>query len=250
MKNSSWPIRNLLPLSGLALFLAIWQILSGLYNHVIIPSPVEVVRSFYSLAAGGELWEQSRHSIARGLSGFGLAVAAGTPLGLLIGLNPVAASLFRPVVVILQVTPLISWLLLAMIWIGFSGVPIFIVFVTTIPLIVINVFQGVNSIDQQLLQMATIFRIGKTRVIREIYLPQVAPYLMAGISNALGVTWKAVAMAEFLSVQTGIGASMALARINLETAELFAWTASLVGLGLLTDRLLSYLTHRKLSHWM
>jgi len=250
MKNSSWPIRSLLPLTGLALFIALWQIVSGLYNHVIIPSPLEVVRSFYGLAVDGDLWEQGRHSIARGLAGFGLAVAAGTPLGLLIGLNPVAASLFRPVVVILQVTPLISWLLLAMIWIGFSGVPAFIVFVTTLPLIVINVFQGVSSIDQQLLQMASVFHIGKTRVIREIYLPQVAPYLMAGVSNALGVTWKAVAMAEFLSVQAGIGASMAVARINLETADLFAWTAFLIGLGLVTDRLLAYLTRRKLSHWM
>ncbi|TEB16350.1 putative aliphatic sulfonates transport permease protein SsuC [Pelotomaculum sp. FP] len=250
MKTSSWPIRSLLPLSGLVLFIALWQMLSGLYNHVIIPSPVEVVRSFCSLAVSGELWEQGRQSIARGLAGFGLAVGVGTPLGLLIGLNPVAASLFRPAVVVLQVTPLISWLLLAMIWIGFSGVPVFIVFVTTVPLIVINVFQGVNGIDRQLLQMASIFRISKARVIQEIYLPQVAPYLMAGVSNALGVTWKAVAMAEFLSVQTGIGASMAVARINLETAGLFAWTASLIGLGLVTDRLLSYLTRRKLSHWM
>lgn len=250
MKNSSWLIRRLLPLSSLALFIAVWQILSGLYNHVIIPSPLEVVCSFKTLAVSGELWEHASQSILRGLTGFALALGVGTPLGLLIGLNPVAASLFRPVVVILQVTPLISWLLLAMIWIGFSGVPVFIVFVTTLPLIVINVFQGVRSIDQQLLQMASIFRIGKTRVIREIYLPQVAPYLMAGVSNALGVTWKAVAMAEFLSVQQGIGASMALARINLETAGLFAWTASLIGLGLVTDRLLSYLTRRKLSHWM
>jgi NitT/TauT family transport system permease protein len=250
MKNSTWPIKKLLPLTGLFLFIALWQILSGLYNHVIIPSPMEVVRSLHFLAVSGDLWEHGAQSIERGLAGFGLALAIGTPLGLLIGLNPVAASLFRPVVVMLQVTPLISWLLLAMIWIGFSGVPIFIVFVTTVPLIVINVYQGVNSIDRQLLQMASIFRIEKTRVISEIYLPQVAPYLMAGISNALGVTWKAVAMAEFLSVQKGIGASMAVARINLETADLFAWTAFLICLGLVTDRLLSYLTRSKLSHWM
>ena len=98
--------------------------------------------------------------------------------------------------------------------------------------------------------MATIFEVNHSRIIREIYLPQVAPYLMAGITNALGTTWKAVAMAEFLSVQTGIGASMSVARINLETADLFAWTISLIVLGLLTDRLLTHLTVRKLSHWM
>ncbi|KAF1084789.1 putative aliphatic sulfonates transport permease protein SsuC [Sporotomaculum syntrophicum] len=250
MKNSSWLIKTLVQFTGLVLFFALWQVLSGFYNHVIIPSPMEVVRSIIGQASSGELCEHGRQSIVRGLTGFGFALSIGTPLGLLIGLNPVAASLFRPVVVVFQVTPLISWLLLAMIWIGFSRVPVFIVFVTTLPLIVINVFQGVHSIDRQLLQMASVFKINKDRIIREIYLPQVAPYLMAGIANALGTTWKAVAMSEFLSVQTGIGASMAVARINLETADLFAWTITLIVLGMLTDRLLAYLTRRKLSHWM
>ncbi|MGI6492290.1 MAG: ABC transporter permease [Peptococcaceae bacterium] len=250
MRNSSWPTRTLVQLAGLVLFFALWQVLSGLYSQVIIPSPREVAGSIIDQTISGELWEHGRQSIVRGLTGFGLALAIGTPLGLLIGLNPVASGLFRPAVVVLQVTPLISWLLLAMIWIGFSKVPVFIVFVTTLPLIVINVYQGVRNIDRQLLQMASVFRVNNSRIIREIYLPQVAPYLMAGIANALGTTWKAVAMAEFLSVQTGIGASMSVARINLETADLFAWTISLIVLGLLTDRLLNYLTVRKLSHWM
>ncbi len=250
MKNSIFPTRGLTPLFGLAVFIAFWQLISGFYSHVIIPSPAEVAHTLWALVVSGVFWEQSRHSILRGLLGFCLAVAAGTPLGLLIGLNSVAASLLRPLVVVLQVTPLISWLLLAMIWIGFSRVPVFVVFVTTVPLIVINTIQGVKSIDRQLLQMAQIYRISKPRVIREIYLPQVAPYLLAGVSNALGVTWKAVAMAEFLSVQQGIGASMAVARINLETAALFAWTLFLIGLGLVTDRLLVSLTNRKLKHWM
>lgn len=250
MKNSIFPTRGLTPLFGLAVFIAFWQLISGFYSHIIIPSPAEVAHTLWALVVSGVFWEQSRHSILRGLLGFCLAVAAGTPLGLLIGLNSVAASLLRPLVVVLQVTPLISWLLLAMIWIGFSRVPVFVVFVTTVPLIVINTIQGVKSIDRQLLQMAQIYRISKPRVIREIYLPQVAPYLLAGVSNALGVTWKAVAMAEFLSVQQGIGASMAVARINLETAVLFAWTLFLIGLGLVTDRLLVSLTNRKLKHWM
>ena len=42
---------------------------------------------------------------------------------------------------------------------------------------------------------------------------------------------------------------MAVARTNLETATLFAWTFFLIILGLLTDRLLSYLLKRKLNQW-
>jgi len=222
MKNFSSLTRGLAPLFGLVIFIAIWQVASGFYNHVILPSPLEVARSVASLTIDGRLWEHGRQSIIRGLTGFGLAVTAGVPLGLLIGISPLLSSFFRPLVVALQVVPLISWLLLAMIWLGFSQVPAFVVFVTTLPLITINTVQGVKNIDLQLMQMSAVFRIRRSRVFREIYLPQVLPYLMAGVSTALGTTWKAVAMAEFLSVSQGIGARMALARINLETAELFA----------------------------
>lgn len=249
MKNSSWLIRGILPLGGLALFFAAWHVVSGFYNPVIVPSPADVLCSLYALAAKGDLWEQGRQSIMRGLTGFSLAVVVGVPLGLLIGLNSLAASVFRPLVVALQVTPLISWLLLAMIWIGFSKVPVFVVFVTTLPLIIINTIQGVKNVDLQLLQMAATFRVSQARVIGEVYLPQVVPYLMAGLATALGVTWKAVAMAELLSAQQGIGAGMAVARMNLNTSDLFAWTLFLIGLGLLTDRLLTWFINKKLSHW-
>ena len=141
MKNSISLTRGLLPLFGLAAFITFWQLISGFYSHVVVPSPAEVAQTLWTLAAGGELWEQSRHSILRGLLGFCLAVAAGTPLGLLIGLNPVAASLLRPCGRTAGDSA-ISWLLLAMIWIGFSRVPVFVVFVTTVPLIVINTYQS------------------------------------------------------------------------------------------------------------
>ncbi|GAB6274536.1 MAG: ABC transporter permease [Peptococcaceae bacterium] len=249
MKNSSWLIRGLLPFFGLALFLIVWQVVAGFYNPVLVPSLVETGQALFFLAASGQLWEQIRLTIIRGLTGFGLAVVVGTPLGLLIGLNSIADSLFRPLVVVLQVTPLISWLLLAMIWIGFSKVPVFVVFVTTMPLIIINTIQGAKSVDRQLLQMATTFRVSRRRIIWEVYLPQVIPYLLAGLTAALGTTWKAAAMAELFSVNKGIGAGMAVARMNLETAALFAWTLLLIGLGLLTDRMLAYLTQQKLTYW-
>jgi ABC-type nitrate/sulfonate/bicarbonate transport system permease component len=43
---------------------------------------------------------------------------------------------------------------------------------------------------------------------------------------------------------------MAVARINLETSDLFAWTFVLIVLGLVTDRLLTYIVNKKLRHWM
>ena len=248
--SGNWLKSGAAPLLGFLLFLAFWQVLSSFYSPVILPPPRDVARAFFALVSSGQLAEHARYSVWRGLSGFGLAVAAGLPAGLLTGLSPAAAVLLRPAVVVLQVVPLISWLLLAMIWLGFGRVPTFIVFVTTLPLIIINTAAGVAAIDRQLVQMARVFKVPPARVLAQVYLPQVAPYVLAGMSAALGVTWKAVAMAEFMSVQKGIGSGMAVARINLDTASLFAWTVFLVVLGLCTDRALACLVNTKLKHWM
>ena len=58
MKNSISLTRGLLPLFGLAAFIAFWQLISGFYSHVVVPSPAEVAQTLWTLAAG-ELWNRA-----------------------------------------------------------------------------------------------------------------------------------------------------------------------------------------------
>ena len=96
MKSSSLLTRGLASLFGLIVFILLWQLASGYYHQVILPSPMEVARSVVKLTVSGQLWEQGGQTIARGLAGFGLAVLIGLPLGLFIGLSPLISSLLRP----------------------------------------------------------------------------------------------------------------------------------------------------------
>lgn len=247
MKNSTWLSKGM-PLLSLLFLLTAWQLIANLYQPVIVPSPIETAQALLALLNSGQLWEYARTTILRGLMGFSLSVLIGTPLGLLMGLNAVTRRLLQPYVVTIQVVPIISWLVLAMIWFGSEQAPIFTVFITTLPLVIINVVQGVINVDARLTEMAEVFKVDKRDIVREVYLPQVVPYLLAAVSSSLGTTWKAVAMAEFLSAQRGIGAGMAVSRINVETPEIFAWTLLLVLLGLTTDYGLQRV-QRRLTGW-
>lgn len=237
------------PGAGIILLVVLWQVLSAFYGPLILPSPAETLQALARLAAGRELWEMAAATMGRGLAGFTCAVALGTPVGLALGFSRKLEGAFWPALVAIQTTPLVSWLLLAMIWFGLTGtVPVFIVVVTTFPLIVINTYHGVKSMDPALAEMARFFRVKKKRIITEIYLPQLVPFMLAGFSAALGTTWKAVAMAELFSSRSGIGAGMSVARMNLETADIFALTLVLVALGFISDRLLMYLAKRKFHY--
>lgn len=248
MKISTWLSKGYTLLS-LLILLTIWQVLSFVYAPIIVPSIWETLNAFKGLVTKGGLLAHAGITIARGLAGFTLSVVIGIPLGLFMGLNPYARKITKPIVLTIQVIPIISWLVLAMIWFGFDQVPIFIVFITTLPLIVINVIQGVHSVDPQLTEMAQFYRVDRQLMLRHLYLPQVLPYLFAALSAALGTTWKAVAMAEFLIAQRGIGAGMSVARINLETAEVFAWTLLLVALGLCSEQGVQQLYRKKVTNY-
>lgn len=247
MKNSTWLSRGITLLS-LLFFFGIWQFGASFYHAVLVPSPGETLQALGKLMHSGKLWQYILETIGRGLLGFSLAVLVGTPLGLFMGLQQPLRWFIQPMIIIVQVIPIISWLVLAMIWFGTDRVPVFVVFITTLPLIIINIVQGVMQMDHRLTQMAKLFQVEPRSLMLEVYLPQVLPYLFAAMSSALGTTWKAVAMAEFLSAQRGIGAGMAVSRINLETAEVFAWTLLLVLLGLLTDHGLRQI-NKRLSGW-
>lgn len=247
MKNSTW-LSRALPLLSLLFLLSLWLLCSYLYNPIIVPSPMETAHTLINLFSSGKIWHHAAETVYRGLLGFMISSLIGIPLGLIMGLNRITSQLIQPIIITLQVIPIISWLVLAMIWFGFDNVPVFIVVITTLPLVVINIVQGVLNVNPQLTEMAKIFQVTKKDLILHLYIPQVTPYIFAAMSSALGTTWKAVAMAEFLSAQQGIGAGMAVARINLETAEVFAWTLLLVLLGLISDLSLQRI-NKRLTSW-
>lgn len=247
MRNSTWLSKGI-PLLSLLFLLCLWQLVSTFYDPILVPSPWETLQALVGLWESGQLWSYTRETLGRGLLGFALAALVGTPLGLFMGLNRLFRGLVQPLVVTTQVVPIISWLVLAMIWFGSDRVPVFVVFITTLPLVIINMVQGVRQVNPQLTEMAELFQVDRRSLLLEVVLPQVLPYLFAGMSAALGTTWKAVAMAEFLSAQRGIGAGMAVSRINLEIPQVFAWTLLLVLLGLLTDHGLR-LVNQRLAGW-
>ena len=131
------------------------------------------------------------------------------------------------------------------IWLGRGVLPAFITGLMVLPVVWANVSQGLDGIDSQLLELAQVFRLPRGRVFRRITLPSVLPHLRAALCSALGLGWKAGVAAEILTVPArSIGKRIYEAKIYLETTELFAWTAAVVLLSLVIERLLLRLVGR------
>jgi NitT/TauT family transport system permease protein len=156
----------------------------------------------------------------------------------------------RPIVTLLIGTPPIAWLVLALLWFGAGdGTPVFTVFVAALPIVFIGAMQGTLTLDGQLHDMASSFRLPVAMRFTDVYLPHVLSYLFPAWITALGISWKVVVMAELLATADGVGAALAVSRSHLDTTATLAWIAAIVGLLLAVEYLILEPIKRELESW-
>ena len=133
--------------------------------------------------------------------------------------------------------PVVSFVILALIWAGSKRLSLFISFVVVFPMIYESVLAGLASADFRLLEMAQVFRIPFARTFRFIYLPALLPYLAANCRSAIGMGIKSGIAAEVIGIpEHSIGEQLYMAKIHLETDRLFAWTAVIIAMSWFLER--------------
>jgi len=222
---------------GALAFLGIWAAAAHhIDSEIVLPSPLRVAQSVASLFPTSKFLLALQATFLRGIASFGLSMAAGIAVGLACGLSATFAYAMAPALTVIRATPVLAIILLALIWFPAGAVPVFAAVLMAFPIVVADVRQGVRSADPKLLEMARLFRLRRRDRLRSIYAPAVAPHLVSASHSALGLCWKVVVAGEVLSQPTrALGSGMNRARIELETAEVFAWTFAGILLCAATD---------------
>lgn len=207
------------------IFLLIWHFVSKNFSSIILPSPLEVLNSFVDNIAEDNFFKHIVVTVLRAFWGLAISFLFAFPIGILMGIKKKIYDFFHPFIVFIQSMPVIAWILLALIWFDNKLIPVFVVIVAVIPIIILNIAEGVKRVDKKLLQMAKIYNFSKKKTIKKIYIPSIAGYFESSLKIVFGNTFKVVVMAEVLAHPgTGIGEKMSWARINIETADLLAWS--------------------------
>lgn len=215
-------------------------------SEIVLPSPLRVARSAAVLFPTAKFLLALQATFLRGLASFGISMAAGIAVGLACGLSSPLAYAMAPALTITRATPVLAVILLALIWFPSGTVPIFAAVLMAFPVVVGDVRQGVRSADPKLLEMARLFQLRRRDRLRSIYAPAMAPHLVSASHGALGLCWKVVVAGEVLSQPArALGTGMNRARIELETAEVFAWTLAGILLCALTDLAFKLIRRRR-----
>jgi NitT/TauT family transport system permease protein len=185
----------------------------------------------------------------RVLIGFAIASAVGISAGILIGWYELANDLLDPIVQGLRPIPMTAWLPFATFIFGIrEGAAVFLIAMGAFFPIVVSCTIGAEQTPKNLVRAALMLGTPPSRLLVRVVLPSALPYIFNGLRLGGGIAWVLVIVSEMLAVKGGIGYAMWTAyqfvRIDLIIASMFT-----VGvLGLLSDRLLSYMS-RRLLRW-
>lgn len=223
----------------LLFWMVIWELISSLINSsILFPSPVEVIKSFIFLIGKFYFWKSIFESLIRVVLGISISIAGGIILGICAGLNRFIEDFLEPVIVTVKATPVISIIIIALVWFTSSNVVIFTAILICFPIVYTNVLEGIRSVDKKLIEMANIYKVKKKYVLKDIYLPGIKNYIVSGILMCLGIGWKVSVASEVLSTpKYSIGLNLLNSKTMLETSELFAWTVTVIVLSFIFEKL-------------
>lgn len=190
-------------------------------------------------------WKSVAYSIYRVMAGLILSILLGVGIGIVSSMNDYVYDLINPLMTAIKSTPVLSFIIIALIWFSSSNVPIFICFLMCFPVIWLNVVTGIRNVDEKLLEMAKVYRVRKSTVLRKIYLPSIMPYFSAASITCLGLGWKVSVAAEVLShPKNAIGSHLYSAKVYLDSSDLFAWTVVVILLSLLFESIFAQLIRK------
>ena len=237
-----------------AFWLGVWQLgawlvklhVEGQGNELLLPYPATVLLALLRLAQSPDFWWTVLASLTRIAAGMAGGVALGGLLATLTCTSLWCCRLFTPIIRIIRAAPVVSFILLVLLWTSRDQVPAIIAGLMVLPVVWENLTQGIKATDSQLLELARAYRFSRWKTVRLVYLPSLRPYLRAAATTAMGLAWKSGVAAEVLCLpRLGIGAQISRSKQTFETADLFAWTAVVILLSLLMERTLTRLIRRQ-----
>ncbi|CAM5180845.1 ABC transporter permease subunit [Oligella ureolytica] len=110
----------------------------------------------------------------------------------------------RPIISILLGTPPIIWVVLAIFWFSTGdSSTIFTTYIAVTPLMFASALQGMLSIDRNLEEVMSVYKVSYARRIHHLYWPHLLNQLLPAFNIAFASGLKIAIMAELLGASDG-----------------------------------------------
>ncbi|QNE74058.1 ABC transporter permease subunit [Streptomyces finlayi] len=233
------------PLLAVVLVVAAWQLLvtAQVTEDYKLPSPSAVWDSAVEMWLQGTLLEVIWTSVSRGLLGFLLAVALGTPLGLLVARVKFVRSAIGPILSGLQSLPSVAWVAPAVIWLGLNDKMMYaVILLGAVPSIANGLVSGVDQVPPLVIRAGRTLGATGLRGTWHIVLPAALPGYLAGLKQGWAFSWRSLMAAEIIAsspdLGLGLGQLLENGRNNFDMPGIFLSILLILFVGIAIDLLI------------
>ncbi len=235
-------------------FLLFWVALSA-YDSRMFPAPMLVGSLMIEFIVDGDIDGNSAlyHlwvTFGRVLMATALALGLAILIGIAMKLNDGVAKAFEAWLPVWMTPPDVVVILIVMVMVGFNtqAVVLSVAFVYT-PFALVTIWQGLQDIDIELVEMADSFGAGQRQIWQEIYLPHLLSYVFASLRHLFGMTWKVAVIAEVFGISNGVGSRVRFWFLQGNIAEVLAYSVLFIGVVLVIEYLILSPIQKRAFAW-
>jgi NitT/TauT family transport system permease protein len=212
-------------LLALVLLLGLWEAAgrAGLLNPLYAPEPSRIAAALIQLFADGEIWTHLEATFTAALGGLVLGIVVGISLGIVAALVPLVAELLAPVMTLLNAIPRVVMAPLFVIWLGIGlASKVALSFILVAVMIFFTVFTGIQQVDKRLVERIVTLGGGRLELIRHVYLPSVAAWVLGSLKVAVGFAFTGAVVGEFVAASRGLGYLLSFAQSTYNASLMLA----------------------------
>lgn len=224
-------------LSIIFFWLIVWEFIAILINNTLLfPDPLKVFVRLLQLIITSTFWISLFASLLRVMLGIFIAIIIGLTLALICYKFKIIYAILNPMMTIIKSTPVASFIILIVLFIGKDIVPTIISLLMVMPVVWANVYEGLSNIDNDLKEVCKVYNLSFKKKVKVLYFPSVLPFFTASVLSSIGLGWKAGIAAEILYPPLqSIGRAILDSKQLFITEDLFAWTFVVIALSLLFE---------------
>lgn len=216
-----------------------WQSIAWFVDSSDFPSLLIVMESFIYHFFQGDMLVNLSVTLSRVLISFIIAMVLGVIIGILMGISKRLNQLTDTLLIIILNIPALVTILLCYIWFGLvESAAITAVVINKIPTVVVMIREGARVVDDDLLNVAKVYKLSLSKTFFKVFLPQLYPYIMASARAGLSLIWKIVLVVELLGRSDGVGFALNTLFQFFDIAGILAYTFAFISIVLVIENLI------------